>query len=336
MADRDIASDGIVEQAAEWLVRLSADDARAEDRAAFEAWQQADPRHAAAAGRMAGLIEQFRRLRGAVADPRPAHAALVAAAGATRRSRLKRFGATLVLAAALVVPGGLALRAYSPAYLLADVRTAHGMTETRWLSDNTRLSVRGASAVNLRFDAKRRAVELVRGEILLDVASDASRPFTVETPFGSIRALGTRFVVRLDEDTAILTMIESAASVRPAAVHGHIEAAGIVVRAGQRVRFGPRGAGAPEAVDAHDLDDAWASNQLVVRDTPLPVVLEELARQRPGFIRYDRAALAGIRVSAVVPLDDTDQALQLLSASHQLRVSHFTPWVVVVEKSDGR
>ncbi len=335
MADRHIATDGIAEQAAEWLVRLSADDACAEDRAAFEAWKQADPRHAAAAGRMAGLIEQFRRLRGAVADPRSAHAALVAASRTTRRSRLKRLGAALVLAAVLIVPGGLALRAYPPAYLLADVRTAPGMTETRWLPDNTRLSVRGASAVNLRFDAKRRAVELVRGEILLDVARDASRPFTVETPFGSVRALGTRFVVRLDDETVLLTMIESAASVRHAAVQGDPEEAGIVVRAGQRVRFGSRGAGAPEATDVRDLADAWASNQLLVRDAPLPEVLEELARQCPGFIRYDRAALAGIRVSAVLPLDDTDRALQLLSASHRLRVSRFTPWVVVVETPGG-
>lgn len=332
MADRRAAVDAIAEQAAEWLVRLSTDDARTDDRAAFEAWKQADPRHAETADRMAGLIEHFGRLRGAVADTRAAHAALAASIRPGRRSRLKRLGAALALAAVLVVPGGLALRAHPPAYLLADVRTAPGLSETRRLPDDTRLSLRGASAVNLRFDAERRAVELLRGEILLDVARDANRPFTVKTPFGSVRALGTRFVVRLDDEAAVLTMVESAAVVRPAATAGDRETADLVVRAGQRVRFGPLGTDAPQAVDVRDLPDAWASNQLVVRDVPLPEVLDELARQRPGLIRYDRTALAGIRVSAVLPLGDTDRALHLLSASHRLRVSRFTPWLAAVER----
>jgi transmembrane sensor len=332
MADRRAAVDTIAEQAAEWLVRLSADDARTDDRAAFEAWKRADPRHAETADRMAGLIEHFRRLRGAVADTRPAHAALAVGARPGRGSRFKRLGTALALALCLIVPGGLALRAHPPAWLLADVRTAPGLSETRRLPDDTRLSLRGASAVNLRFDPERRAVELVRGEILLDVARDTNRPFTVETPFGSVRALGTRFVVRLDDEAAVLTMVESAAAVRPAAAPGDREAADLVVRAGQRVRFGPLGADAPQAVDVRDLPDAWASNQLVVRDAPLPEVLDELARQRPGLIRYDRAALAGIRVSAVLPLGDTDRALRLLSTSHGLRASRFTPWLVVVER----
>lgn len=335
MADGRSTVDGIAERAAEWLVHLSADDVRPEDQAAFEAWKRADPRHAEAAGRLADLIEPFQRLRETVANPRSAHAALAAGVHPARRSRLKRLGAALVLAAVLVVPGGLALRAHPPAYLLADVSTAPGLSETRRLPDDTSLSLRGASAVNLHFDTDRRAVELVRGEILLDVAKDANRPFMVETPFGSVRALGTRFVVRLEDETAVLTMVESAASIRPAGTQEGSGEAGFVVRAGQRVRFGQHGTGTPEAADVRDLADAWASNQLVVRDIPLPEVLDELARQRAGIVRYDRLALAGIRVSAVLPLGDTDRALRLLSASHGLRVSQYTPWIVVVEKPSG-
>ena len=69
---------------------------------------------------------------------------------------------------------------------------------------------------------------------------------------------------------------------------------------------------------------------MVVQDAALPDVLDELARQRKGILRYDRAALANIRVSAVLPLGDTDQALRLLSASHHLQLTRMTPWLVSV------
>lgn len=75
----------------------------------------------------------------------------------------------------------------------------------------------------------------------------------------------------------------------------------------------------------------------MVNDRPLSEVLDELARQRPGRIQYDRARIDGIRVSAVLPLDDTDRALQLLVANFpQLRVRTLTPYLVLVDTQSSR
>ena len=145
-----------------------------------------------------------------------------------------------------------------------------------------------------------------------------------------MQALGTRFGVRGDEEATVRTMLESRVSVKAATAPDGQDRGGLVVSAGQRVRIGADGLGAVESIDAGSVADAWRFNQLVVQDAPLPEVLDELARQRVGVIRYDRAALAGIRISAVLPLGDTDQALRLLSASHHLRVTGFTPWLVSV------
>ncbi len=323
--------DTVAEQAADWLVRLSGDRAGAADRAAFEAWKQSDPRHADAAERIASLIERLQGLRNTVGDTRPVHAALEAVGiRPGKRSRARHLGTALALVLSLAVPGWLALQQYPPAYLFADVRTATGQPETRQLADDTHIILKGASAVNLRYDEKTRTVGLVRGEILLDVARDAARPFVVETRHGSIRALGTRFAVRSDDEATVLTMLESRVSVKAATAPDGQDRGGLVVSAGQRVRIGADGLGAVESIDAGSVADAWRFNQLVVQDAPLPEVLDELARQRVGVIRYDRAALAGIRISAVLPLGDTDQALRLLSASHHLRVTGFTPWLVSV------
>lgn len=328
--------------AAEWLVCLSADDVAPDERAAlqarFDAWKEADPRHAEAADRMSGFINQVSRVRGAAANTTPAHAALNAVLGNSaeknrKRSRSGRLGTVLALAVALLVPAWFGLQAYPPAYLMADIRTAAGQWETRTLEDGSRITLGSGGAVNLNFDAGRRVLELVRGEILVDVAHDRSRPFLVETAHGSIRALGTRFVVGRDEGSTVLTMLESRVAVQTASQLADKHSAGAVIHAGQRVRIMPDGLGPIESIDARSVADAWKFHQLVVQDRPMPEVLDALDRHRPGYIRYDRARIENIKVSAVLPLDDTDRALQLLVASW---VRTLTPYLVLVDAPDGQ
>lgn len=71
--------------------------------------------------------------------------------------------------------------------------------------------------------------------------------------------------------------------------------------------------------------------RLVANDRPLPDVLDELGRHRGGLVRYRRGDVEGLRVTAVLPLDDTDQALRLLLAEFpQLRMHTLTPWLVLI------
>lgn len=338
--DRVIDTDAIAEQAAQWIVQLSADDAatRAAAQRGFEAWQQADPRHAAMAERLQDFIGRVQSMRGADGGhSRPARAALDAAFAsngdaARKRRRTQRIVAGMLLALCMALPLWLASKTYSPFYLLADIHSATGQWETRVLEDGTRITLNSASAVNLHYDAKRRVLELVQGEILLDVAKDAQRPFVVETAHGSIRALGTRFVVSRDADQTVLSMLESRVEVRPVHLVAGREDAATVVSAGQRVRLTAAGVGAVEEIDARSIADAWKFHQLVVQEQSLPQVLDALARYRPGVISYDREQLEAFKVSAVLPLDDTGRALQLLGHSFPtLRVRTLSPYLVRVD-----
>ncbi|MBR8653595.1 FecR domain-containing protein [Achromobacter sp. Marseille-Q0513] len=330
-----VATDeALAEQAAEWIVRLSDGDEaeRLREREAFEAWKRADPRHAAAASGMERMVGQLRSARAdAGGNGRPARAGLDASfAGQRRRGRVKRAAAAIALALLLAGPAWIALRAWPPGYLLADVHTATGQWESRRLADGSQIWLNSASAVNLRYDERRRVIELVQGEILVDVAKDAGRPFLVETAHGSIRALGTRFVVNRQSDATILSMLESRVAVRTASQRADSEA--IEVSAGQRVRITAASVSRPQEIDARGLADAWQRHQLVIDDQPLDEVLDELARHRPGHIHYERAEVRGMRVSAVLPLDDTDRALKLLSTSFpSLRIRTVTPWLVLVD-----
>ncbi|MBM7060030.1 FecR domain-containing protein [Pseudomonas sp. UL073] len=310
-------ADAVLEQAAEWLVRLEAEP---QCRREFDNWQRSDPRHAAAIASLQGVLARFQSLPAA-----PTHSALGAAHRLERRRSVKRSAGSALLALALAVPLALFLRSNPPSYLLADLRTASGEWHSTQLEDGSRISLMGHSAVDLRFVARQRTLHLEQGGILVDVAADAGRPFVVQTEHGSIRALGTRFVVEKRDQATWLTMLESKVEVRSAT-----DGRTTQVVAGQRLRLDARGFGTPESIDAGAFEQAWRQHQLVVQDRPLPEVLALLAEQHAGHLSYDADALGGLRVSAVLPLDEPDRALRLLSRSFPIRLQQFTPWLVRV------
>lgn len=340
----------IAGQAAQWIVQLSADDeaARLTAQRDFDAWKAADPRHADMAARLEGFIGRVQGLRGAGGKRhQPSRAALNATFTLQHQpgprtkpikqikqiKQVKRIGAAVAIALALGLPAWVAIKAFPPAYLAAEMRTATGKWETRVLADGSSITLNSASAVNLHFDAARRTLELVQGEILVEVARDPARPFVVETAHGSVRALGTRFVVSREADATVLSMLESRVEVRTAQQDPNHPT---VVAAGQRLRFTADNIGAIDDIDARSITDAWKFHQLVVRNQPLPEVLDALDRYRPGAISYNRAQIAAINVSAVLPLDDTGRALQLLANSFPaLRFRTLSPYLVRVDAPEA-
>ncbi|MEE1888194.1 FecR family protein [Pseudomonas carassii] len=303
-----------LQAAAEWLVRLD-DQPSAHEREAFRDWLAADPEHLEAVQQLQGSLAPLQVLQQA-----PARAAL----GALKRQR--RVGGVarvLALAVVLLVPLGLLLQHFPAAYLLADIRTGSGEWSSQILPDGSLLKLDGRSAVDVQFDGNVRTLHLVRGEILVDVAKDPGRPFRVVTEHGSVRALGTRFVVeRLSERTR-LAMLESSTEVDSAGQR-------LVLKAGQQVQFDAAGPGVPEAIDGAGVEQAWAHHQLLVREQPLAEVLQRLARNHGGYLLFDRQSLAGMKVTAVLPADDSERALRLLARSLPIKVEHYTPWITRV------
>ena len=301
----------VLHQAAQWLVRMD-DEPDAAEQEAFRAWLASDPPHARAVQALQGSLAPLRELPRA-----PVRAALESV---TARSSGHRGLKVLALAVVLALPAGLALQQFPPAYLLADIRTGVGEWSSQQLPDGSRIQLDGRSAVDLQFDAGTRTLRLLGGEILVDVAKDPGRPFVVVTEHGSVRALGTRFVVERLGDSTRLAMIESSTQVSSAGDS-------ITVGAGQQVQFDAHGIQAPQAVDGNGLEQAWQQHQLVIREQPLNEVLERLARHHRGYLSYDAKALAGLRVSAVLPADDSERALRLLARSLPIEVVQYTPWI---------
>src|SRR5690606_42091340 len=70
---------------------------------------------------------------------------------------------------------------------------------------------------------------------------------------------------------------------------------------------------------------AWVDGLLVTNGDRLDAVLAQLARYRPGMLSAS-AAVAGLPVSGVFPLDDTDLALRMLKQTLPISVSRWGEW----------
>jgi transmembrane sensor len=303
----------VLEQAAEWFAVLSAPDAGQSDIQAWERWLDAAPAHREAWRRVEGINTQLHALPGA-----PARMALVD--GAKRRGAIK---ALVLVGLCGGVGAMLARRDDARSYLAAlnaQHRTAVGDTSALPLPDRTRAWLNTDSAADLAYDGGQRLIVLHRGEILLHSGADhqaPARPLVVEAGGVRLRALGTRFSVRLMERGTRLAVYDGAVRIDD----------GAVVPAGAQVDIvgGQPGAMTP----ALEERSAWSRQLLIATQMRLDDFLAELGRYRHGHLACD-PALAGMRLVGSYPLGDTEQALDMLQAALPVRVKRTMSWWVTV------
>ena len=206
--------------------------------------------------------------------------------------------------------------------LRADYRTATGEIKPIVLSDGSQLVLNTASAVDVRYSAEKRLILLHSGEISLITGRD-DRPFWVESRQGAMRALGTHFLVRENDDQTQLTVLEHAVEAQLAQFPQEKRR----VNAGEQISFSAVAFGQQQAAGN---GDSWTRGVLSVSQWRLDQVLAELARYRHGRLDCD-PAIAGLRVSGSFPLKEPDRALLLLSQTLPIRLQSFTRyWLNVV------
>jgi transmembrane sensor len=304
-------------QAATWLTTLMSGDATSAERQAWRHWRQAHPDHDRAWRHIEQVSGNFQAL-----DAQASRQAL-AQRPASRRQGLR----TLVLLAAFGVTGWFGSRTPAARALLADVSTGAVRRELV-LADGSVLHLNVHTAVNLRFTATERLLQLVQGELYITTAREARmpyRPLLVETVHGRALALGTRYSVRLEDDLTTAAVAQGRVRLTP-----HNGADSMVLGAGQRAAMDDAHIQAAQVAPP----DTWAWRQgLLVADAmPLGDFLHALSRYRSGFIGCD-AAIASLRISGVFPVGDTDAVLRALPESLPVSLHFRTAyWVQVKAK----
>ncbi|MCR8720272.1 FecR domain-containing protein [Pseudomonas syringae] len=303
-----------LEAAARWYVDLRCDDADEATQEAHRRWLEGAPGHRQAWQRLIQLQERFDWVGPGIARP------TLNSVRVKRREVLKLLSLLLAAGGA----GTLAWRNTALPSLVADQRTVTGESKSLRLEDGSQIRLNTATAMNIHFSPSLRELQLLSGEILVETARDTqARPFVVHTREGSIRALGTRFIVRCEDAQTRVCVLEHAVEVRSATRTPTVR-----VEAGQQVWFsqGQVGNVQPASPDA----DAWTHGMLVVNNWRLEDLILELQRYRPGHLGC-QAQVAALRISGAFHLNNIDTILENLSSTLPVRIRQFSRYWTRVE-----
>lgn len=311
--DSNAFEERVREQAADWFARLRAPDGE-RDRAAFEAWQAADPRHADAYARLVRRWDQtaFLATTSTGRNRQLHHVA--------KRVRLRRHGVAAAAAAALLILVPLGLRAVDatgPALVVADYASPAGELRRLALADGSRVTLDTGTRLHAAYDGRERRLELARGRARFDVAHEA-RPFVVEAAGTIVVAHGTVFDVGIDASGAVrVALLRGSVEVRRSTA---ARAPARWLAPGQAVAVAPGRTIGP-AVPLKAAEAGWVSDMLSFQGTRLDEAVAAVNRAAPGKIRIVDPEIAALRVTGAFHASDARAFAEAVTAAFGLRLA---------------
>ena len=291
-------------EAIEWLVRLNRRDISAEQEQAFFQWLNASPLHQAAYIKAEDLWQRGEVLAKAktLAPPKPLQPAAGFAWGGWGWAAA--VSCVFLLGLWFMQPGKVETQHYA---------SKLGEQQRVELADGSHLLLNSNSAVVVSLEKNERRVELQRGQVFFEVASNPRRPFTVHTAQGQVRVVGTRFAVRQLDGDAQVTVLEGKVALGQGS--GDEFSAQQLLQANQQLSLKQAQAGeAPTVVEADNLL-AWREQQLIFNARPLGEVVRELEHYYGVQIHIATPELAAREITAVLQLTDQHTTRAQLAAA---------------------
>ncbi len=303
------------EQASLWAARLEGSELAPADRAELDAWLAGDAgrrellsNYCQLSARLDRLVPQLVDAGSVAMPPEPVRGAWapwkVAAAG--------------LLAASLAVAAVWIAR---PGDRMENLSTPVGKRGAFTLADGTRVELNANTSIFVENSSAARRVRLSNGEAFFVVSKDKARPFTVETPAGSVRVTGTIFNVFTEASSQLeVTVVEGSVQVRPGEAAGSQAQGPIVLGAGDRLTD-QGGAVSLSALSGAEMQDtlAWRKGQIVCVGMPLSEALARYAHYHGRRITVSAAA-GKVPVGGVYGLGDLDEFLAYVRQGLNLRV----------------
>jgi len=209
----------------------------------------------------------------------------------------------------------------------AEWAARRGETRTIQLVDGTRVVLDADSRIESRIGARSRHIVLVRGEALVTVAHDTSRPFVVEAGLGRITDIGTRFDVESLKGKTRVSVLEGRVSV--ATAQGRL-----LLDAGHASGYDNLGALLP----VNDIDGAvtiWETGQRHFNADRLSDVLERITRYHVVTFVFKDPELKDLRVSGTFRTDNLPLFLRTLRAALPIETVWLDPQRVEISRRMG-
>lgn len=287
--------DTALEEAANWLARLCADDRTADDESAFRAWLIADPRNAIAFDAVNTAWESVGAL------PRDLRDGKIHSETGMHRRALVMGGLGFLVA----LGGSVAFlnRAEAEIY-----QTDIGQQKRIVLHDGTNVLLDTDTRLTVTFTNRLRAIELDYGRANFSVAPDAKRAFSVKAADDLVTGDRSDFDVRCEGDSVSVLLLRGQVSVQNSDTSaGRIR----VLDDGERLTM----SGATTKIDRPNLASliAWQTGQAVFDNCALAAAISEMNRYSNTKLEIDDPRIANMKVSGVYRVGDNAGFARALS-----------------------
>lgn len=300
--------DQIIQEAADWLVKLDTQQCSTEDLQQFEQWIQQSSKHQEIFDKLKNLTHQL----GALKEQKITtdHHLIQEIVLKKKTTNMLWKGGIFVVFLSL-----FSLQQFSFPYWLADVHTQAQEWKTQYLIDDSQILMAGKTAYNVDYNKNNRKINLIEGNILVSVTKDSSRPFIVDLGDITVEALGTKFIVSYSEHDIQVNMLESKTKISSKSQ----QFKPFILTEGQSFIFNNDQITITK-ISSEIVEKAWNNKKLVIYDMPLDQVLDLLEPYQKSRFIFNSKKLSHYKVSAVLPLDQADTALALLQDQLPLNI----------------
>ena len=334
----------ITETAGDWLDRLASTSISNNDRAAFAAWLKKSPVHvseflqlSALRAELTGTLQRHPVwVEDLLQDDADNIIELTSRSTSTVPSSVQapasrsRLWATAAAIAVISIASWLGFNSFTGTPTDPTlITTALGEQRSILLSDGSTLELNTETEVRVRISEHTRDIDLIRGELLVDVAKDPDRPFRVLSDGIVAQAIGTRFNVYKRDGDTVVTVIEGRVAVNQGIPAPSTLGAGAIepieLTAGLQVAV----ANLPVATPSAELipepanlakTTAWTERRLVFDDEPLSAIVAEFNRYNRSRLIITDATLNDKRLSGVFDANDPDEFIALLSSLERIDI----------------
>lgn len=216
-------------------------------------------------------------------------------------------------------------------------QTAVGQHSTINLNDGSVLTINTNSLVNVDFSANERVINLVKGEIFIDVAHDTARPLSVVVDDTVFQAVGTAFNVKKSFDESIellvtngkvliaelediksvttdLSGIKMAMDLQTAQAQAATPGDKVVIK------FSDEHKKQKQKLSGDDIKVSlgWLDKKLIFKGQTLLDAMDEVSRYTDSEFIIPEENLRNLKIAGVFKTDDIDMLLNTLAQNFNI------------------
>jgi transmembrane sensor len=339
----------VTAQALEWFVAHRAGELTDEQREDFINWLSASPAHVREYLVLTGFGEDLKTLAKdfplstdalvarAQSEP-PSSVSLLFPARETKSTlgpatKIDRRFTWKIAAAVAMTTLALALLGTWRLFEPNSYSTAHAEQRSWRMPDGSIVHLNSGSKIKVRFDDRRREVDLIQGQALFQVAKDARRPFWVRAGDATVKAVGTEFDVYRQPHDTVISVIEGRVAVWDSTqrINESIPSTAPVTQldAGQQARVGRKSASVSRHPEDVRKTVAWLQRQVVFDHDPLASAAAEFNRYSETRILIEDPSLTSVQISGIFSAYDTEAFIRFLEHQPDMRVQRGDREIIV-------